>query len=105
MAVTKLRWYAKAQLGVLLLPAGLCLFGEAVIRKGLNELSVHLTADQGLSLINIRPWFWYGTLGLILINAGVGLMIESGLLRGYPRRSKAGSPSQAPEAVSPSRDA
>ena len=105
MAVTKLRWYAKAQLGVLLLPAGLCLFGEAVIRKGLNELSVHLTADQGLSLINIRPWFWYGTLGLILINAGVGLMIESGLLRGYPRRAKAGSPSQAPEAVSPSRDA
>jgi hypothetical protein len=32
------------------------------------------------------PWFWYGTLGLILINAGVGLMVESGLLRGYPRR-------------------
>jgi hypothetical protein len=25
-------------------------------------------------------------LGLILINAGVGLMIESGLLRGYPGR-------------------
>ena len=32
------------------------------------------------------PWFWYGTFGLILINAGVGLMIESGLLRGYPGR-------------------
>ena len=90
MAVNKLRWYAKAQLGVLLLPAGLCLFGEAVIRKGLNELSLHLNADQGQALVNIRPWFWYGTLGLILINAGVGLMIESGLLRGYPR--KAGGP-------------
>jgi hypothetical protein len=33
------------------------------------------------------PWFWYGTFGLILINAGVGLMVESGLLRGYPRQS------------------
>jgi hypothetical protein len=30
------------------------------------------------------PWFWYGILGLILINAGVGLMVESGLRRGYP---------------------
>jgi hypothetical protein len=105
MAVTKLRWYAKAQLGVLLLPAGLCLFGEAVIRKGLNELSLHLTADQGLSLINIRPWFWYGTLGLILINAGVGLMIESGLLRGYPRKGMGGSPALAPESLTPPRDA
>jgi hypothetical protein len=70
MAVRKIRWYVKAQLGVLLLPSGLCLFGEAVIRKG---------QEQG-------PWFWFGTLGLILINAGVGLMIESGLLRGYPGR-------------------
>jgi hypothetical protein len=47
-------------------------FGEAVIRKAFQP-------DRG-------PWFWYGTLGLILINAGVGLMIESGLLRGYPGR-------------------
>lgn len=71
MAVKKIRWYVKAQLGVLLLPAGLCLFGEAVIRKA--------GAGPG-------PWFWLGTTGLILINAGVGLMIESGLLRGYPRQ-------------------
>jgi hypothetical protein len=74
MAAPKIRWYVKAQLGVLLLPAGLCVFGEAVIRKALQP-------DRG-------PWFWYGTLGLILINAGVGLMIESGLLRGYPGRSQ-----------------
>ena len=39
MVVKKIRWYVKAQLGVLLLPAGLCLFGEAVIRKGLEELA------------------------------------------------------------------
>ncbi|MDI9405448.1 MAG: hypothetical protein QM522_01965 [Chitinophagaceae bacterium] len=93
MAVKKIRWYVKAQLGVLLLPAGLCLFGEAVIRKGLEELARR--ADlAGLAAGNpsIRvleptgPWFWYGTFGLVLINAGVGLMIESGLLRGYPRQ-------------------
>ena len=37
MAVQKIRWYVKAQLGVLLLPAGLCVFGEAVIRKGIPD--------------------------------------------------------------------
>jgi len=84
MAVQKFNWYVKAQLGVLMLPAGLCLFGEAVIRKGIQTLAasaktVDPIADPG-------PWFWYGTFGLILINAGVGLMIESGLLRGYPSR-------------------
>jgi hypothetical protein len=94
MAVNKIRWYLKAQLGVLLLPAGLCLFGEAVIRKGLGELvqrtELASAAGQGLPLKLLQapgPWFWYGTLGLILINAGVGLMVESGLLRGYPSRS------------------
>ena len=83
MAVQKIRWYVKAQLGVLLLPAGLCLFGEAVIRKGLEQLA----ASAQVNFVKAPgPWFWYGTLGLILINAGVGLMIESGLLRGYPGR-------------------
>jgi hypothetical protein len=93
MAVKKIRWYVKAQLGVLLLPAGLCLFGEAVIRKGLEELARRADlAAAGTGALPIRflqapgPWFWYGTFGLILINAGVGLMIESGLLRGYPRQ-------------------
>jgi uncharacterized membrane protein HdeD (DUF308 family) len=74
MAVQKLRWYLRAQSGVLLLPLGLCLFGEAVVRKTL------LASGK-----NHGPWFWYGTLGLICVTAGVGLMIESGLLRGYPR--------------------
>ena len=67
----KWTWYARAQSGILLLPLGLCLFGEAVVRRA---------ADPP------QPWFWLGTMGLIGINAGVGLMIESGLLRGYPRR-------------------
>lgn len=85
MAVHKIRWYVKAQLGVLLLPAGLCFFGEAVIRKGLQTWgSLAAATDRGPVMADAGPWFWYGILGLILITAGVGLMIESGLLRGYP---------------------
>ncbi len=83
MAAQKIRWYVKAQLGVLLLPAGLCLFGEAVIRKSIQVLAASGKVE---TLTSPGPWFWYGTFGLILINAGVGLMIESGLLRGYPGR-------------------
>jgi len=82
MAVRKIRWYVKAQLGVLLLPAGLCLFGKAVISKGILEAAA---SGKLATAANPGPWFWYGTFGLIMINAGVGLMIESGLLRGYPR--------------------
>ena len=75
MASRPLLWYVRAQLGVLLLPAGLCLFGEAISRRIIQLLG----QDRG-------PWFWYGTLSLICINAGIGLMIESGLLSGYPGR-------------------
>lgn len=86
MALPKIRWFVKAQLGVLLLPAGLCLFGEAVIRRGIQRWGALSVAGGAAGPIpQAGPWFWYGTLGLILINAGVGLMIESGLLRGYPR--------------------
>jgi len=78
MASSPLRWYVRAQLGILLLPAGLCLFGEAVSRRTLQ-----LAGGTGGG-----PWWWYGTFSLILINAGIGLMIESGLLRGYPNQRK-----------------
>ena len=84
MSSSPLRWYVRAQLGVLLLPAGLCLFGEAVSRRTLQ-----LAGSDG------GPWWWYGTLSLIAINAGVGLMIESGLLRGYPGRQKTRPEKQA----------
>ena len=50
MSRSPVRWYIKAQLGVLLLPVGLCLFGEAVSRKVVQMLG----KDAG-------PWFWYGT--------------------------------------------
>ncbi len=64
----KLVWYLKAQAGVLLFPFGLCLLGEAVIHKATGQ-----------------PWFWLGTLSLVVINTGIGLMIDSQLLRGFPR--------------------
>ena len=77
MSSSPVRWYLKAQLGVLLLPVGLCLSGEAVSRRVLQLLGK-----------NAGPWFWYGTLSLICINAGIGLMIESGMTKGFPGRNK-----------------
>ena len=67
----KWQWYLRAQAGILLLPLGMCLFGEAVIRRASDPP---------------KPWFWLGSISLICINAGGGLMVESGLFRGYPRR-------------------
>ena len=77
MSRTPIRWYLKAQTGVLLLPVGLCLFGEAISRKVVQMLG----QDGG-------PWFWYGTLSLSFINAGIGLMIDSGMSRGFPGRQR-----------------
>ena len=77
MITSRLRWYLKAQAGVLLLPVGLCLFGEAVARKVVQMMGG-----------SAAPWFWIGTLSLVCINAGIGLMIESGLLKGYPGRNR-----------------
>ena len=72
-------WYLKAQSGVLLLPVGLCLFGEAVSRR-----VVQLMGGQA------GEWFWTGTLSMICINAGIGLMIDSGLTKGFPGRGTRG---------------
>ena len=77
MAVRKSRWFVKAQIGVLLLPAGLCLFGEAIFRR-IQQDSGHVSG----------PWGWWLILSLVAIVAGVGLMVESGLLRGYPGQQK-----------------
>ena len=75
MRNTRLRWFLKAQTGILLLPAGICLFGEAVSRK-----MIQMTGREA------GEWFWTGTLSLICINAGIGLMIASGLTKGFPGR-------------------
>ena len=82
MAAKKIRWYIRAQLGVLLLPLGLCLVGEAISRRTLQVMAVLVKAPP------TGPWFWYGTLGLICVTAGVGLMVESGLLSGYHRQAR-----------------
>lgn len=66
----KLTWYITAQIGVLMFPFGLCLLGESITRR-----------------INGEPWFWWGTVSLIVVNAGLGLMIESGLIGGFPRNN------------------
>ena len=52
--------YALALLGLILFSSGLCLFGEALISKHAED-----------------NWFLIGTISLILINAGLGLMIKN----------------------------
>jgi len=52
--------YGLALLGLILFSSGLCVFGEALISKHENN-----------------NWFLVGTISLILINAGLGLMIKN----------------------------
>ena len=52
--------YGLALLGLILFSSGLCVFGEALISKYENN-----------------SWFLVGTISLILINAGLGLMIKN----------------------------
>ena len=52
--------YFLVLIGLVLFSAGICTFGEAVILKYENN-----------------NWFWPGTISLILINAGLGLMIKN----------------------------
>ena len=52
--------YALALIGLILFSSGLCIFGEAVISKYENT-----------------NWVLTGTIALILINAGLGLMIKN----------------------------
>ena len=52
--------YFLALLGLILFSSGLCIFGEAVISKYENT-----------------NWVLIGTISLILINAGLGLMIRN----------------------------
>jgi hypothetical protein len=52
--------YGLALLGLILFSSGLCVFGEALISK-----------------YESNNWFLIGTISLILINAGLGLMIKN----------------------------
>ena len=55
-----MRRYTLALIGLILFSSGLCVFGEALISK-----------------YEKTNWFWVGTISLILINAGLGLMIKN----------------------------
>ena len=56
----QMKRYTLALIGLILFSSGLCVFGEALISKYENT-----------------NWFWVGTISLILINAGLGLMIKN----------------------------
>ena len=57
---TKIKTYTFALVGLILFSSGLCLFGESII---FNYES--------------KEWFISGTVSLILINLGLGLMIKN----------------------------
>ena len=56
------RWLILSFVGILILSSGLCFFGEALTLKN-----------------NGKAWFLFGTISLILINAGVSLMIGANI--------------------------
>lgn len=60
LAKEKQLWLAKGVGGLLLVGAGLCVFGEALTQK-----------------IQEQPWFGLGTLSLVLVNFGLCMMFDS----------------------------
>mgnify|MGYP001162220787 CR=1 FL=1 len=56
----KIKTYINALVGLIFFSFGLCLFGESVIFKYENQ-----------------DWFFTGTLSLVFINFGLGLMIKN----------------------------
>ncbi len=52
-----LKWYLFSITGLLLIGAGLCIFGEAIIQK-----------------INNNNYFWWGTTSLVIFNTGICLV-------------------------------
>ena len=56
------RWLILSFVGILILSSGLCFFGEALTLKN-----------------NDKAWFLFGTISLILINAGISLMIGANI--------------------------
>ena len=54
------KWLLMAPLGLVLVGAGLCVFGEALLMKYNNA--------------PFWDWFWWGTGGLAIINAGISVV-------------------------------
>ncbi|MGD1902969.1 MAG: hypothetical protein ACFB9N_12115 [Geitlerinemataceae cyanobacterium] len=60
LASEKQQWLLKGVGGLLFVGAGLCVFGEALLNKLQEE-----------------PWFFLGTLSLVLVNFGLCMMFDS----------------------------
>ena len=56
---SNLKRYSLALLGLILFSSGICILGESIIMK-----------------YESRNWVLFGTISLILINAGLGFMIK-----------------------------
>ena len=54
----KLKWLTYSIIGLLLFGFGLSLLGEAILLKNNNE-----------------PFFWFGTLALVVINSGLCFLV------------------------------
>lgn len=63
----KSKWLLYSTLGLILVGAGLAVFGEAVSSK-MNADSWH-------------DWFWTGTLSLIIINSGLSIFARGVIFR------------------------
>ena len=57
------RWLFEAVAGLILIGLGLSLFGQAVIYKSKGE--------------KVVKWFLWGTLSLIVVNAGLCILVDS----------------------------
>ena len=53
----QIKWLFHSILGLLLIGAGLSVFGEALIQK--------------MNAQNWHDWFWTGTLSLVIFNSGI----------------------------------
>ncbi len=56
----KNRWILLSIIGLMLIATGLCVFGEALIKK-----------------MNKETYFWLGTLSLVIFNSGICIFGQS----------------------------
>ena len=61
------RWLMLAPFGLVLIGAGLCVFGEALLIKSSDA--------------NFWTWFWWGTGGLAIVNAGISVVGQAIIYR------------------------
>jgi len=52
-------------------------FVQSVVCLLLTGTGLSLCIDAGLKKLSGDPWFWYGTAGLVVFQAGLSLAIDS----------------------------